>query len=60
LPPFIFFKGGAVLARWTSKNAYPGTLYSSFKNGWMEEQLFFNWFEFMFVRNIETLRITKN
>jgi len=43
LPPFIVFKGGAVQARWTSENAYPGTLYSTSKNnGWMEEPLFFN------------------
>jgi len=26
----------------------------------MEEPLFFNWFATMFVRNIETLRISKN
>lgn len=50
----------SVQARWTSENAYPTTLYSTSKNGWMEEPLFFNWFATMFVRNIETLRISKN
>jgi hypothetical protein len=60
LPPFMLFKGSAVQARWTSENAYPGTLYSTSKNDWMEEPLFFNWFETMFIRNIETLRILKN
>lgn len=60
LPPFIVFKGSAVQARWTSENAFPGTLYSTSKNGWMEEPLFFNWFETMFVKSIETLRISKN
>lgn len=33
LPPFIVFKGDAVQARWTSENAFPGTLYSTSKNG---------------------------
>lgn len=32
LPSFIVFKGAAVQARWTSDNAYTGTLYSTSKN----------------------------
>jgi len=60
LPPFIVFKGGAVQARRTSDKSYPGTLYAVSKNGWMEEPLFFNWFEKMFVKYIQTLRLAKN
>ncbi|KAJ8943491.1 hypothetical protein NQ314_009721 [Rhamnusium bicolor] len=43
-PPLIIFKGVAVQARWTSTEAYPGTVYSTSSNGWMEEPQFFEWF----------------
>lgn len=32
LPPLIVFKGAGVQARWTSEQAYPGTLYTLSKN----------------------------
>ncbi|XP_029348016.1 tigger transposable element-derived protein 2-like [Acyrthosiphon pisum] len=49
LPPLIIFKGMAVQARWTSEKSFPGTLYAVSKNGWMEEPVFYNWFENAFV-----------
>lgn len=60
LPPFIIFKGGAVQARWTSTKAYPGTVYSVFTNGWMEEPQFFNWFKTVFVEWVKQLRLEKD
>lgn len=44
LPPLVIFKGAAVQVRWTSNDAYPGTLYVTSKTGWMEESQFFQWF----------------
>lgn len=59
LPPLIVFKGVAVQARHTSQNAYPGTLYTTSKNGWMEEPQFFEWFSSSFVEHVKNLRIEK-
>lgn len=41
-PPLIVFKGGAVQARWTSIDCFPGTLYAASKEGWMEEPQFYH------------------
>ncbi|KAG5887275.1 hypothetical protein JTB14_030453 [Gonioctena quinquepunctata] len=49
-----------VQARWTSPKAYPGTVYSVSTNGWMEGAQFFNWFESVFVKWVEDLRVKKN
>lgn len=56
LPPLIVFKGAAVQARWTSENAFPGTLYGASKNGWMEEPHFYHWFITLFIPNVDKLR----
>lgn len=60
LPPFIIFKGKGVQARWTSDKSYPGTLYAVSNNGWMEETLFYNWLNTMFVDYINALRKERN
>lgn len=57
VPLFIVFKCASVQARWTSEKAYPGTTYGVSQNGWMEEPLFFNWFNTVFVNHIEQKRI---
>lgn len=60
LPPLIVFKGAGVQARWTSENAYPGTLYAASTNGWMEEPQFYQWFTNGLIPYIKELRISKN
>lgn len=59
LPPLIVFKGAGVQARWTSENAYPGTLYAASTNGWMEEPQFYHWFTTGFIPYVKNLRISK-
>jgi len=56
VPPFIILKGVSVQARWTWEKAYPGTVYGVSQNGWVEEQLFFNWFTTVFVKHVEQKR----
>ncbi|KAJ8867212.1 hypothetical protein PR048_031007 [Dryococelus australis] len=60
LPPMVVFKGAAVQARWTSENAYPGTLYSMSTNGWMEEPQFYNWLCACFFLYVTKLRQLRN
>lgn len=60
MPPLIIFKGVGVQARWTSENSYPGTLYSTSKNGWMEEPQCFEWFSSGFVPHVLNLRAKLN
>lgn len=60
LPPLIIFKGVAVQARWTTGNAYPGTLYTTSSNGWMEEQIFNEWLTKSFIPHVMQLRLTRN
>lgn len=56
LPPLIIFKGAAVQARWTSTDGFPGTLYATSKNGWMEEAQFLNWFANGFIPFVKEIR----
>lgn len=58
IPPLIVFKGAAVQARWTSENAFPGTLYVASQNGWMEEPQFHTWFTKAFIPHVKTIRET--
>ena len=60
LPPLIVFKGAAVQPRWTSKDAFPGTLYATSNNGWMEEPQFFFWFTKGFIPYVEKIRQENN
>ncbi|XP_050505300.1 uncharacterized protein LOC126883682 [Diabrotica virgifera virgifera] len=57
LPPLIIFKGAAVQARWTSPAAYPGTLYATTRNGWMEETPFFYWLQTCFIPHVRKKRL---
>ncbi|KAJ8934271.1 hypothetical protein NQ314_013481 [Rhamnusium bicolor] len=57
--PLYVFKGAAVQARWTSDKSYPGTLYATSKNGWMEEPQFFTWFCTSFTPHVKKLRESK-
>lgn len=60
LPPLIVFKGAGIQARWTSQQAYPGTLYTVSKNGWMEEPQFFTWFTKSFIPHVNIIRQEKS
>lgn len=60
LPPLILFSGKAVQPRWVRKNDYPGTMYATSQNGWMEETVFFNWLEKMFIPQVEADRSAHN
>lgn len=46
LPPMIVFKGKNVWDSWIPKKEeeYPGISYGATKNGWMEAEIFFNYF----------------
>lgn len=60
LPPLIVFKGAGIQARWISERAYPGTLYTVSKNGWMEEPQFFTWFTQSFIPHVNRIRQEEN
>jgi len=45
-PPLIIFKGKSVWDKWVGeKSNFPGTTYAATENGWMEKQVFINYFE---------------
>lgn len=47
-------------ARWTSGNTYPGTLYTTSSNGWMEEPIFNEWLTKSFIPHVIQMRLTRN
>ncbi|KAL0833065.1 hypothetical protein ABMA28_001177 [Loxostege sticticalis] len=49
LPPLIIFKGKNVWDSWTSPDAYPNTTYAATTNGWMESEVFENFFKKSFI-----------
>lgn len=46
-PPLIIFKGKNIWDQWTAPQGtgYPGTTYAATNNGWMESEVFENYFE---------------
>lgn len=59
-PPLIIYKGKNVWNEWISKDAYPGTVYAASKNGWMQTNIFENYFKNHFIpltKNEKTLLI---
>lgn len=60
LPSLVVFKGVGVQARWTSDNAYPGTTYMCYNNGWIEESQFFELFSSVFVSHVQSLRLSRD
>ena len=51
LPPMVIFKGEKFNHQWSIGEA-PGTLYGMSENGWIDQELFFNWLEKLFIPNI--------
>ncbi|CAF1556632.1 unnamed protein product [Didymodactylos carnosus] len=48
LPPYIIYKAIKLYSNWCTKGP-DGTGYNTSKNGWMEENIFFQWFKNMFI-----------
>ncbi|KAG5861882.1 hypothetical protein JTB14_036753 [Gonioctena quinquepunctata] len=49
MPPLVLHKGKRLWDNMLGDQAYPGTLYYVSDNGWMTEQVFFKWFEQVFL-----------
>lgn len=54
VPPLIVFKGKSIWSEWVGSKdlEYPGTSYAATKNGWMEVEVFENYLQNTFVKNI--------
>ncbi|XP_068083401.1 uncharacterized protein [Anabrus simplex] len=44
-PPLIIFKGKYVWDQWVAPNGYPGTVYASSINGWIDSDIFLSYFK---------------
>jgi len=50
-PPLIIFKGKSVWGKWIGDNSsFAGTTYAATNNGWMEKEVFLNYFEKSFLK----------
>ncbi|XP_029343531.1 uncharacterized protein LOC100569966 isoform X2 [Acyrthosiphon pisum] len=50
-PPLIIFKGKNIWDRWiTQQSEFPDTTYAATSNGWMEREVFVNYFEKSFLK----------
>ncbi|KAJ8883060.1 hypothetical protein PR048_014899 [Dryococelus australis] len=57
----IFKAKGTVQARWTNRELeYPGTVYSTTENGYMEESVFFSWLNKLLILCVESVCKNKN
>ncbi|KAE9523029.1 hypothetical protein AGLY_016660 [Aphis glycines] len=51
-PPLIIFKGKSVWDKWVGETSiFPGTTYAATTNGWMEKEVFYNYFEKSFIKS---------
>ena len=55
LPPMIILKGGKFNHEW-SVGEVPNTLYGMSENGWIDQELYNNWLEKIFIPNIPSYR----
>ncbi|XP_029348308.1 jerky protein-like [Acyrthosiphon pisum] len=50
-PPLIIFKGKNIWDKWIgSESLFPGTIYAATNNGWMEKEVFVNYFHKSFIK----------
>ncbi|XP_066258180.1 uncharacterized protein [Euwallacea similis] len=58
VPPLIIFKGKNIWDQWqaSENSGYPGTTYAATNNGWMEVEVFQNYFPKSFLKTIGTDR----
>ncbi|XP_039287325.1 uncharacterized protein LOC120351997 [Nilaparvata lugens] len=58
LPPLIIYKGKNIWDEWTAPigEGYPRTVYAATANGWMESEVFENYFTNTFLKSIGTER----
>jgi hypothetical protein len=56
LPPLCIFKGQNILDSWFNQADHDETAYAASKRGWMESEIFYNWFVKVFLPNIPKAR----
>ncbi|CAF4565720.1 unnamed protein product, partial [Rotaria magnacalcarata] len=44
LPPYIIYRSMKLWSTWIPKNGYPGARYNATLSGWVEEEVFYDWF----------------
>ncbi|CAF4384607.1 unnamed protein product, partial [Rotaria magnacalcarata] len=44
LPPYIIYRSMKLWSTWVPKNGYPGARYNSTLSGWVDEEVFYDWF----------------
>lgn len=52
LPPLVIFKGKNVIESWINENNHDETTYAASKKGWMDSQIFYNWFKKVFLQYV--------
>lgn len=55
LPPYIIYKGKKLYDIWCPKNGYKGTRYNTSPSGWIEEPIFFDWFQNHFIPHVKEI-----
>ena len=53
LPPYIIHRGKKLWSTWVPKNGFPGTRYNVTKSGWVEEEVFYDWFTNQFCPTVQ-------
>ena len=56
LPPYIIYRGIKLWSSWITKNAFPGTRYNVTESGWVEEDVFYDWFTNQFCPAVKDIK----
>lgn len=56
LPPYIIHRGRKLWSTWIPKNGFPGTRYNVTPSGWVEEEVFYDWFINQFCPTVQHIK----
>lgn len=56
LPPYIIHQGKRLYDTWCPKNGFAGTRYNVTESGWVDENVFFDWFTNQFIPSVKSIK----
>jgi hypothetical protein len=56
LPPYIIYRGTKLWSSWIPKNGFPGTRYNVTESGWIDQDVFYDWFVNQFCPAVEHIK----
>lgn len=56
LPPYIIYRGARLYDTWCPRNGFAGTRYNATESGWVDENVFYDWFMHQFIPSTKAIK----